>query len=127
MRKYKAALIGYYGFKNLGDELLLKASLDMLARAGIKSSEILILTNSNSPSETSAASEPKAISRWSLSNLIKAFINCERLIFGGGLLLLKAELDWIIIRLNLNFMREIYFNSGLKVHEAVIYLNYLNA
>ena len=127
MRKYKAALIGYYCFKNLGDELLLKASLDMLARAGIKSSEILILTNSNSPSETSAASEPKAISRWSLSNLIKAFINCERLIFGGGLLLLKAELDWIIIRLNLNFMREIYFNSGLKVHEAVIYLNYLNA
>ena len=43
MRKYKAALIGYYGFKNFGDELLLKASLDMLARAGIKSSEILIL------------------------------------------------------------------------------------
>ena len=125
MRKYKAALIGYYGFKNLGDELLLKASLEMLTRNGIKPSEILIL--SNSPSETSAASEPKAISRWSLSNLIKAFMNCERLIFGGGLLLLKAELDWIIIRLNLNFMREIYFNSGLKVHEAVIYLNYLNA
>ena len=81
MRRYKAALIGYYGFKNLGDELLLKASLDMLVRAGIKPSEILILTNSNSPS---AVSEPKAISRWSLSNLIKAFMNCERLIFGGG-------------------------------------------
>ena len=79
MRKYKAALIGYYGFKNLGDELLLKASLEMLMRAGIKPSEILIL--SNSPSGTS---EPKAISRWSVSNLIKAFINCERLIFGGG-------------------------------------------
>ncbi|MBR1418762.1 MAG: hypothetical protein IJ576_07355, partial [Synergistaceae bacterium] len=91
MRKYKAALIGYYGFKNLGDELLLKASLELLTRNGIKSSEILIL--SNSPSETSAASEPKAISRWSLSELIKAF----RLIF------------------------------GLKVHKAVIYLNYLNA
>ena len=118
MRRYKAALIGYYGFQNFGDELLLKASLDMLARAGIKSSEILILTNS--PSETSAASEPKAISRWSLSNLIKAFMNCERLIFGGGLLLLKAALDWIIIRLNLDFMREIYFNSGLKVHKAFI-------
>ena len=84
MRRYKAALIGYYGFQNFGDELLLKASLDMLARAGIKSSEILILSNSNNPSSPSAASEPKAVSRWSLSELIKAFINCERLIFGGG-------------------------------------------
>ena len=93
MRTYKAALIGYYGFTNLGDELLLKASHDMLARAGIKSSEILILSNSNNPSSPSAASEPKAVSRWSLSELIKAF----RLIF------------------------------GLKVHKAVIYLNYLNA
>ena len=120
MRKYKAALIGYYGFKNFGDELLLKASLDMLMRNGIKPSEILILTNS--PSSPSAVSEPKAISRWSLSKLIKAFMNCERLIFGGGLLLLKAALDWIIIRLNHNFMREIYFNSGLKAHEAFIYL-----
>ena len=82
MRKYKAALIGYYGFNNFGDELLLQASLNMLERAGINRSEIIIL--SNQPDNTENIFNIKAISRWSFKALIKTLINCERLIFGGG-------------------------------------------
>ena len=82
MRKYKAALIGYYGFNNFGDELLLQASLNMLERQGINRSEIIIL--SNQPDNTENIFNIKAISRWSFKALIKALINCERLIFGGG-------------------------------------------
>ena len=82
MRKYKTALIGYYGFNNFGDELLLQASLNMLERAGINRGEIIIL--SNQPDETENIFNIKSVSRWSVKALIKTLINCERLIFGGG-------------------------------------------
>lgn len=82
MRKYKTALIGYYGFNNFGDELLLQASLNMLERAGINRGEIIIL--SNQPDNTENIFNIKSVSRWSFKALIKTLINCERLIFGGG-------------------------------------------
>jgi len=82
MRKYKTALIGYYGFNNFGDELLLQASLNMLERQGINRGEIIIL--SNQPSLTENIFNIKAISRWRFKDVFNALLSSERLIFGGG-------------------------------------------
>ena len=66
---YKAALIGYYGFGNLGDELLLQASLNFLNEAGIFNNQIIVL--SNNPDETSKNFGVKSVSRWNFKTLIK--------------------------------------------------------
>ena len=79
---YKAALIGYYGFGNLGDELLLQASLNFLNEAGIFNNQIIVL--SNNPDETSKNFGVKSVSRWNFKTLIKTFRESENLIFGGG-------------------------------------------
>ncbi len=82
MKIFKAALIGYYGFGNLGDELLLQASLNLLHEAGISDNQIIVL--SNNPQETSKNFNVKSVSRWKLKTLIKTFRESECLIFGGG-------------------------------------------
>ena len=82
MRKFKAALLGYYGFDNFGDELLLRACLDILARRGIEREKILVL--SNNPEETSKTFNVKSINRWHYGEVVKALRNTEILILGGG-------------------------------------------
>ena len=82
MRKFKAALLGYYGFGNLGDELLLQACIDILARNGIKREEVLVL--SNNPEETSQTFNVKSINRWTYRDVMSAFRETETLILGGG-------------------------------------------
>ena len=82
MRKFKAALLGYYGFDNFGDELLLRACLDILARRGIERKKILVL--SNNPEETSKTFNVKSINRWHYGEVVKALRNTEILILGGG-------------------------------------------
>lgn len=81
-RRFKAALAGYYGFKNFGDELLLHASINALERAGIKRDEMIIL--SNNPAETQKNFNVNAVSRWSFHDVKKALNSSENLIFGGG-------------------------------------------
>ena len=45
-RRYRVALTGYYGFGNLGDELLAGASLEALERAGVGRGNVVMLSNS---------------------------------------------------------------------------------
>ena len=82
MRRYGAALIGYYGFGNLGDELLLKACIDILTQCGISRTRIAAL--SNDPEKTSRDFGIDSVNRWSLCESAKIFRDSERVIFGGG-------------------------------------------
>ena len=82
MRRYAAALIGYYGFGNLGDELLLKACIDMLTECGVPRSRVVVL--SNNPADTSREFGVDAVNRWRLREVARTFRESERVIFGGG-------------------------------------------
>lgn len=82
MRKYKAAILGYYGFGNLGDELLLQACIEILGRQGISRDKIIVL--SNNPKETSESFHVDSINRWKISEVIHAFRNSNALVLGGG-------------------------------------------
>lgn len=77
MRKYKAALLGYYGFGNLGDELLLTACLDML-----KGERVVVL--SNTPDDTAKTFSVECVNRWKFGEVVKALRSSETLILGGG-------------------------------------------
>ncbi|MBQ7217311.1 MAG: polysaccharide pyruvyl transferase family protein [Synergistaceae bacterium] len=82
MKKYKAAILGYYGFGNLGDELLLSACLEMFSRCGVSRDSLVIL--SNTPEETSRNYGVDSVNRWSFRESVKAFRNSETLLLGGG-------------------------------------------
>ena len=82
MRRYKAALLGYYGFGNLGDELLLKACIDILESCGIGRDKIVVL--SNDPEGMAGEFRVDAVNRWSFREIVRTFRESERLIFGGG-------------------------------------------
>lgn len=80
-RRYRAALAGYYGFGNLGDELLLRASLEALERCGVGRERVVVL--SGDPVGTSRL-EVAAISRWSLGDVRRALSQSDTLLLGGG-------------------------------------------
>ena len=82
MKKYKAAVLGYYGFGNLGDELLLTACIEMFGRCGVSRDSLVIL--SNNPAETSRNFGVDAVNRWSFREVVRAFRNSETLLLGGG-------------------------------------------
>ncbi len=82
MKRYKAALLGYYGFGNLGDELLLQSCIEILSRNGISRDKIVVL--SNSPSETSESFHVDTVNRWKVREVIHAFRNSDSLVLGGG-------------------------------------------
>ena len=82
MRRYKAAILGYYGFGNLGDELLLQACINILGRHGISREEIIVL--SNNPMETSNNFHVDSCNRWRIREVIHAFMMSDSLVLGGG-------------------------------------------
>lgn len=82
MRKYRVAILGYYGFGNLGDELLLTACLEMLNRCGVNRESIVVL--SNSPAETSQNFGVASVNRWKLREAVSVLRESETLLLGGG-------------------------------------------
>ena len=81
-RPYRVALAGYYGFGNLGDELLAQASLETLERAGVPRDRVVVL--SADPETSARALGVEAVSRWSLRPLVSALRSSETLLLGGG-------------------------------------------
>ncbi|MCR5347512.1 MAG: polysaccharide pyruvyl transferase CsaB [Fretibacterium sp.] len=81
-RRWRVALAGYYGFGNLGDELLLRASLECLERCGVPRDAVVVL--SNDPEGTARDCSVAAVSRWSLSEVRRALSGSETLLLGGG-------------------------------------------
>ena len=85
LQKNKEILIsGYYGFKNSGDDALLKAIIQDLKRFK-ESPNIVVL--SASPKETRDIYRVKAINRFNIFTIIKHMKNSEMLISGGGTLI----------------------------------------
>ena len=78
----KTCLLGYYGFGNLGDELLLQACIKILNERGIENKDIIVL--SNNPEETRKNFNVKTVNRWKIFEVMKAMRKSESLILGGG-------------------------------------------
>lgn len=78
----KTLLLGYYGFGNLGDELLLKACIKILNERGISNEEIIVL--SNNPVRTRENFNVKSVNRWKFSEVVKAMREASNFILGGG-------------------------------------------
>ncbi len=80
--KLKAAISGYYGFDNFGDEAILNVLVKEL-----KSNDIEVTVFSKNPSKTSASLGVMSVQTFSLSNVIKVLKDTDVLISGGGSLL----------------------------------------
>lgn len=90
MKKEKKKIIllmGYYGFDNLGDEAVLQAIVQKLQKAA---PEYEIRALSNKPSATQAAFGIRCYDRWKPVQLLKALLQCEVFVAGGGSLLQDA-------------------------------------
>ena len=72
---------GYYGFQNLGDELLLNSLLQRI-RSIAPEAEVRIL--SSHPGQTESLHGIRGIQRWNPIALVQAIRKADGLIFGGG-------------------------------------------
>ena len=81
-REFRVALCGYYGFGNLGDELLAEGLLAALEGCGIRRGEIAML--SASPEESERAHGVRSVSRWSPRAVFQILRRSETLLLGGG-------------------------------------------
>ncbi|MBN1383481.1 MAG: polysaccharide pyruvyl transferase CsaB [Elusimicrobia bacterium] len=72
---------GYYGFKNAGDELILKAIINDL-RSYNPDIEISVL--SANPEETSKTYNVYSVNRWDIPAVIKEISKCRMLLSGAG-------------------------------------------
>jgi polysaccharide pyruvyl transferase CsaB len=77
----KILISGYYGFDNLGDELIL-ASLINDIRQCFSNAQIVVL--SASTEDTSHRFQVKAVNRWSPIIVLKEFLNTDLFVLGGG-------------------------------------------
>lgn len=75
-------ILGYYGFGNLGDELLLLACIKILNERGIENKNIIVL--SNNPEETRKNFNVESVNRWKIFEVVKALRKSKNLILGGG-------------------------------------------
>lgn len=75
-------IAGYYGFGNLGDELLLEASISLLNGAGVPNRRIAVL--SADPSETERKTGVRAFNRWKMGEVANASKMSRSMLFGGG-------------------------------------------
>ncbi len=81
-RQYAVALAGYYGFGNLGDELLAASMVAHLENIGIARERIVVL--SADPENTSATLCVPSVNRWDILDVFNVFRKSYSLVFGGG-------------------------------------------
>ncbi|MDO8734641.1 MAG: polysaccharide pyruvyl transferase CsaB [Elusimicrobiota bacterium] len=72
---------GYYGFKNAGDELILKAIIMDLRRY---KPDVTITVLSATPDETSNSYNVYAVNRWNIFSAVKEIAKCKMLLSGSG-------------------------------------------
>ena len=81
-RRFDVALLGYYGFGNLGDDLLLEAFLGLLREAGVPEDHVIVF--SAKPEETRSLCSVQSADRWSPASLWATLRRSETLLYGGG-------------------------------------------
>ncbi|MDR2175997.1 MAG: polysaccharide pyruvyl transferase CsaB [Synergistaceae bacterium] len=81
-RRYRAALTGYYGFGNLGDELLAEAVIASLLRCGVPRERLVLF--SADPEDARRRFGVDAVNRWKPARVSEALGQSETLLFGGG-------------------------------------------
>jgi polysaccharide pyruvyl transferase CsaB len=79
---FDVLLAGYFGFGNLGDELLAEAAVKNLVSCGIPKERISIL--SNLPSESTATLGISSFDRWKMADIAKALDLSRSMLFAGG-------------------------------------------
>ena len=80
------ALLGYYGYGNLGDDALLDCSLKQLKRE-MPNASIIVLDNPANLVHRQSTLNTSYISRFSWKALLRTFLKTNMLIFGGGSIL----------------------------------------
>ena len=79
----KAAISGYYGFKNFGDEAILSVLVSHLKKLG----NVDVTVFSSDTDFTSKTYSVKSVKRFDLKNVVKTIKDADILISGGGSLL----------------------------------------
>ena len=90
-KTFRIALSGYYGFRNSGDEAVLRSILTALAEEGLRagvSVEPVVL--SGDPAWTTKAHGAQAAHRMRPAEVLRTLRGCDALISGGGSLLQDA-------------------------------------
>lgn len=80
--EFDVLLVGYYGFGNLGDELLAESAISLLQSAGIPRGRIAML--SAVPQQTSIRLGIKAFNRWKITEVYGALKKSRSMLLGGG-------------------------------------------
>ncbi len=81
-KDFDVLLLGYYGFGNLGDELLAEASVHLLHECGVARERIAIL--SAAPPDSEKRLGIRAFNRWKIGEMSAACSNSRTLLLGGG-------------------------------------------
>jgi polysaccharide pyruvyl transferase CsaB len=79
---FDVLLAGYFGFGNLGDELILDAALEILDQCGSPREGVAVL--SNDPAGTSCRHRVEAFDRWSLASVGRALSASRSMMLPGG-------------------------------------------
>ena len=82
IKRYDVLLIGYYGFGNLGDELLAASLVEACVGEGIPRREIALL--SASPEASGRSLSVTAVPRWNLGAVFSLLRMSDTLLLGGG-------------------------------------------
>lgn len=84
----KITISGYYGFDNVGDEVILESLLQVLYNiASLKKQSIQVTVLSANPQKTEGSKKVNAVKRTNMFGILQAIYKCNFFISGGGGLL----------------------------------------
>ena len=81
-RPFSVTLCGYYGFGNVGDELLASSIIRLLQETGIEKNHIAVL--SNDPDNTARSLGTASADRWKPKEVLSILRKSRTLLLGGG-------------------------------------------
>lgn len=80
----RVVLSGYYGFNNLGDELILRTLLGALQAGSCRPTVLSLQPEATLALHTTSCPSLKAVNRWQLRHLFQALWQNDSLLSGGG-------------------------------------------